>query len=76
MVVVQSAVAAGWIGTYEWEHVADGEGGLLAAVDELTGVGTLSSQEGHLLELVPVRVAEVDPGERGATAGIVDDCGT
>lgn len=64
----------GRIGTYKWEHVADGQGGLLATVDELPGVGALGSQEGHLLELVPVRVAEVDPGERGATAGIVDDC--
>ena len=50
------------------EGVADGEGGLLAAVDEGTGVKTLGGDEGLLAELVAVRVPEDDAGEGRATA--------
>lgn len=55
------------------EDVSDGEGGLLAAVDELTGVLALGGDEGLGLELVSVGVAEDDSGERSATAAVVDD---
>merc|ERR1712244_176322 len=54
-------------------HVSDGELGLLAAVDELAGVHALGGDEQLLPGLVPVGVAEVDDGQGGATAGVVDD---
>lgn len=54
-------------------HVADGEVSLLSAVDELAGVHALGSDEQLLADLVAVGIAEVDDGERSATAGIVDD---
>lgn len=59
----------------EGEDVADDEIGLLATVDELAGVHTLSGDEELLLELVAERVAEGDLGERSAAAGVVDDVG-
>ena len=49
------------------EDVADGELGLLAGVDEGTGVETLSRNESFLTELVAVGVAENDPGKRSTT---------
>ena len=49
------------------EDVADGQRGLLAAVDEGTGVHALGGDEGLLAELVPVWVAEDDAGERSTT---------
>lgn len=55
------------------EDVADGQGGLLAGVDELAGVHALVGDEslGRLLELVG-RV-EDHAGEGRTTAGVVDD---
>lgn len=44
------------------EDVADGEGGLLAAVDEGTSVKTLGSDESLLAELVAVGVTENNAG--------------
>jgi len=55
------------------EDVADGESGLLSAVDELAAVDTLGGDEGLGPELVAVGVAEHDTGEGRTTAGIVDD---
>mmetsp|Transcript_25117 Transcript_25117/g.24868 ORF Transcript_25117/g.24868 Transcript_25117/m.24868 type:complete len:216 (+) Transcript_25117:256-903(+) len=55
------------------EDVADGEGGLLAAVDKLAGVETLGGDEGLLPQLVAVAVVEDDAGQGGTTAGVVDD---
>lgn len=57
----------------EGEDVADGQGGVLAGVDELASVHALVGDEslGDLLELVG-RV-ENDAGERRTTAGVVDD---
>ena len=55
------------------QHIADNEGGLLAAVDELAGVETLGGDEELVLLLVAERVAEGDLSERRATARIVDD---
>ena len=57
----------------EGEDVADGQGGLLAGVDELAGVHALIGDEGLLVLLELVGVAEDDLGEGRTTAGIVDD---
>jgi len=57
----------------EREDVADGEGGVLAGVDELSGVHALVRDESLGVQLVAVRVTELDFGERSTTAGIVDD---
>jgi len=57
----------------EGEDVADGEGGAGAAEDGLTSEHTLSSDEELLDALVLVRVAELDLGEGGTTAGVVSD---
>ena len=54
-------------------HVADGQLGLLSAVDKLSSVDALSGDEQLLPGLVTVRVAEVDDGQGGTAAGIVDD---
>lgn len=57
----------------EGEDVADGEGGVLAGVDELAGVHALVGDEGLGVDLVAVGVAEDDLGQRRTTAGVVDD---
>lgn len=57
----------------EGQDVANGEGGVLAGVDELAGVHALVGDERLLHQLVTVRVAEDDLGKRRATAGVVDD---
>ena len=49
------------------EDVSDTEGGLLAAVDEGTGVHALGSNEGLGAQLVPVGVAEDNAGEGSTT---------
>lgn len=54
-------------------NVSDLEGGLATAVDELSGVHALGGDEQLLADLVAVGIAEVDDGQRSATAGIVDD---
>lgn len=55
------------------EDVANGQGGVLSGIDELTSVHALVGNEGlgDLLELV--RVTELDLGERSTTARVVDD---
>lgn len=55
------------------KDVADGEGSVLTAVDELAGVHALVGDEGLGVETVPVRVPEDDPSERSTTTGVVDD---
>lgn len=57
----------------EGKDVADGQGGVLASVDELAGVHALVGNEslGDLLE--PVGRVENDASERRATARVVDD---
>ena len=57
----------------EGEDVADGEGGVLAGVDELASVHALVGDEGLGVKLVAVGVAEDDLGQRRTTAGVVDD---
>ena len=49
------------------KDVADSEDGLLAAVDEGTGVEALSRNEGLFAELVAVGVAKDDAGEGSTT---------
>ena len=49
------------------KDVADGENGLLAAVDEGTGVEALGGDECLLAELVAVGVTEDDTGEGSTT---------
>lgn len=49
------------------EDVADGEGSLLAAVDEGTGVEALGGNESLLAELVAVGVTENDTGKGSTT---------
>ena len=56
----------------EREHIADGQGGVLARVDELARVHALVGDEGLLDQLVAVRMAEDDLREGGATARVVD----
>lgn len=53
------------------ENVADGEGGLLAAVDEGTSVEALSGDESLLAELVAVGVTEDDAGEGSTTKSLI-----
>ncbi len=55
------------------EDVADGQSGVLAGVDELAGVHALVGNEGLLVQLELVGVAEDNLGERGTTTRVVDD---
>jgi hypothetical protein len=55
------------------ENVTDVQLSTATAVDELTSVGTLSSDEQLLILLVLVRVLENNLGERSSTSGIVND---
>ena len=57
----------------EGQDVADGQGGLLAGVDELAGVHALVGDEGLGVLLELVGVLEDDLGEGSATTGVVDD---
>jgi hypothetical protein len=57
----------------EGEDVADGQGGVLAGVDELARVHALVGDEGLGDLLEAVGRLEDDAGERGTTAGVVDD---
>ena len=57
----------------EGEDVADGQGGVLAGVDELAGVHALVGDEGLGVLLELVGVTELDTGERRPPAGLVDD---
>ena len=51
----------GTFGTLAYrKNIANGESGLLAAVNEGTGMKTLSSDEGFLAKLVAIRVTEDD----------------
>lgn len=59
----------------EGQDVANNEGGLLAAVEELPGVETLRGDEEFRLLLVAEGMAESDLRERGTSTGVVDDIG-
>lgn len=55
------------------QDVSDGQGSVLAGVDELTGVHALVCDESLGVELKFVGIAENDLGERCATTGVVDN---
>jgi len=55
------------------EDVSDGQSGLLATVNESTGVHSFSSNEGLRSELVAVGVTENNTGQRSTTARIVEN---
>lgn len=55
------------------EDVSNGDGGLFAAEDVLTSVGSLSGEEVLVLISVFVWIAELNLGEGSATSGIVDN---
>jgi hypothetical protein len=55
------------------QHVTNVQLGTATAVDELAGVGTLSSDEHLLVLLVLVRVLEHNLGERSSTSRVVND---
>lgn len=55
------------------ENVADGQGSVLAGVDELAGVHALVGDEGLGDGLELVGVTELDLGERSTTTSVVDD---
>lgn len=57
----------------ERENVSDGKSGVLAGVDELSGVHALVGDEGLGVELESVGVAENDLGQRRTTSRVVDD---
>jgi len=57
----------------EGQDVADGQGGVLAGVDELAGVHALVGDEGRGLLPELVGRVERDTGERRTTTGVVDD---
>jgi hypothetical protein len=56
----------------QWQDVANGEGCVLASVDELSSVHALVGNEGFGAKLVSVWVAEGDFCERGATTWVVN----
>jgi len=55
------------------KNVANGEGSLLSAVDELASVHTLSGDEGLGTKAVLVLVTEDNLGERSTTTRVMDD---
>ena len=55
------------------ENVANGELGLLAAVNELTSVHSLGGNEQLLLQTMLVHIPELNNSEGSATTRIVDD---
>lgn len=57
----------------ERKDVADGERGLLAAVDKRAGVHPLRGDECLRAELVPVGITEDDAGEGSTATWVVDD---
>ena len=57
----------------EGQDIADRQIRLLAAEDELAGVHALGGDEELLLVLEPERVAEGDPGQRGAPTRIMNN---
>jgi len=54
-------------------HVSDRQSRLLTAVDELTRVHALDGDERLLALLELVGISELNNGQRGSTAGVVDD---
>ncbi|TQD91384.1 hypothetical protein C1H46_023004 [Malus baccata] len=59
----------------ERQHIPDHQIGLLPAVDELTRVYSLGSDEKLVLLLVPKSTVEADASQQGTATRIVDDLG-
>lgn len=59
----------------ERQYISDDEISLLSAVYKLSSIHSLGGDEELLLVLEAEGVAEGNAGERGATAGVVDDIG-
>jgi len=57
----------------QWEDIADGQGGLLPAVDELSRVHALCGDHELGVALVAVCIQELDLGDGGTTPRIVED---
>jgi len=57
----------------QWKDVANGQGGLLSAVDELSAVHAFRAQEELVVALVSVGVQELDLGDWSATTRVVQD---
>mmetsp|Transcript_22499 Transcript_22499/g.37052 ORF Transcript_22499/g.37052 Transcript_22499/m.37052 type:complete len:312 (+) Transcript_22499:1157-2092(+) len=55
------------------KNISNGQGGLLSAVDELTGVHTLSSNHKLSVPLVTVSIQELDLGNGSTTTRVVHD---
>ncbi len=55
------------------QDVPDGQGGLLASINELAGVHALVGDEGLGVLLVPVGIAEDDFGERRSPPRVMHD---
>ena len=61
-----------WHGAHR-EDVANGESGILSAVDELASIETLRCCKCNLLMLVSERIAKGDFCKRSTTSGVVDN---
>mmetsp|Transcript_5360 Transcript_5360/g.8213 ORF Transcript_5360/g.8213 Transcript_5360/m.8213 type:complete len:216 (+) Transcript_5360:2311-2958(+) len=59
--------------TSQRKNISDGQSGLLSAVDELTGVHTLSGNHKLSVPLVTVGVQELDLGNGSTTTGVMHD---
>ena len=57
----------------ERENIANGQICFLSSIDELSGMHALVRDKRFCPESVPVWIAEGDFGQRGTTAGVVDD---
>jgi len=55
------------------KHVSDGQSGLLSAVDELSGVHTLSSNHELSVALEAVSIQELNLGDSGTPSGVMED---
>merc|ERR1719348_1429333 len=53
-------------------HVANGDLGFLTTVHKLSGVHTFCSNKKFLLDLVSVRITEMDDSQGSATTGVMD----
>jgi hypothetical protein len=57
----------------EWQDVSNVQRGLLSAVDELTSVHTLGTDEQFSVSLIPVSIQKLDLGNRGSSTRVVKD---
>jgi hypothetical protein len=55
------------------QDISDGQSGLLSAVDELSGVHTLGTDEQLGVSLIPVGIKELNLGDGGTTTRVMQD---